>query len=433
MLVAEARGWNRRLPTAVFTVGPFLSVALVLALDWNQPGAYPATIGEAAAWNHFAEESLNTLAVATAFTAWFAPRLSGVILAILLQPWATAPVDHPLYGILMWLWPAVLILDAALVLRQRSRAVWEESPAAPPERVRVLDVRPFRLAVAGVLVLASIVGFGLWIDHRSELIDLGDRVVQGTGTVVSQDTVVDSVEMRVGANTYDFMVGDASSYPLGTTHPVFVDPTGERRPFGTEDADPTGWSFLPAAIPIALLVAGLVGIVPTWRRRRIESLAEAGAVWTDVLVRQHPHGPGVEIFAADDSMGKRPLSYLPSLEDAWTIDESFGSRESLWTSVQSVGPRLRTWARSRLAGSEDSDDFWYLEDSDDEWDSDGDDEEFPAAMDWQPIFAALTSAKIAGFRADGSLCLLRTAPGEMWASIRPARDRWTLRALLAGL
>ena len=194
---ADAAPWRLRVPTAVLTVGPLLSLAVIVAASWNSPTQYSGTIAEAASWRTFGDTALTGVAVAVMVSAWFAPRICCAALALLLQPWVIGPLDHPAYWALVWLWPAIVVLDLLLSLRQRAVARWNDGDPDVPERVEVMDVRGVRIAIAALLVLAAVVGLAFWLHARSELLALGARAVPATGTVTSQDLAFDSVDMRV--------------------------------------------------------------------------------------------------------------------------------------------------------------------------------------------------------------------------------------------
>ena len=421
---ADAAPWRIRVPTAVLTVGPLLSLAVIIAVSWNSPDQYSGTIAQAASWRTFGGNALTGVALAVMVSAWFAPRICCTALALLLQPWVIEPLDHPAYWALVWLWPVIVVLDLLLTLRQRSIARWNDGVPDVPDRVEVLDVRGIRIAIAALLVVAAVAGLALWLHARSELLALGTRAVQDTGTVTSQDLAFDSVDMRVNGRNYEFYVNDAAEYAIGSVHTVFVDPLGEHRPYGTEDSDPDGWSDLAVPIGAAPVVAMLVGFVPSWRRRRLRELAASGPVWTRALVREHPTSSGVEIFAVDDPDGRVALVHLPALEPCLPAPEHGAADGPLHSRLGGALAMLS----DLLKGAEwdGLDDEWDadLDDLDEDWDEDDD--------GWQPSFLTMTEAAITGLHSDGSLCLIRVGVGaeaEVWANVRPARDRWTVRSV----
>lgn len=410
----EVAGWPLRVPTVLLTHGPLLSLAVIIATSWNEPGQYSGTIEDATSWLTFLESVSEGVAIAAILMAWYAPRAACVVFAVLVQPWVIEPIDHPAYRLLYLIWPAIVLLDFVLRARQRAIATRIERFSSVHGPLEVLDLPWLRRALATALGAAVVAGMGLWVHERNELIALGERAEPGIGVVTAVDTAFDEVDMRVQRKTYEFFVDDASEYKVGSRHRVMVDPTGARRPYGTEDADPDGWSDLGVPVGGGLVLAGLVAFVPGRRRRRLQDLATHETVWVGALAREHPVHSGMEIFAIDDTSGARPLVFLPALAPCFLLDPV--PRRSLRSRLAQWIRDLRDWANSK------SDELWD-EPMDEDVETEDDEIDLP-----EP--GTLEEVEIAGLHADGALCLVRFRDSEeVLANVWPARDRWTVRYL----
>ncbi len=387
----RADGWDRRVPTLVLTLGPPVVAVLAVASVWNEPAVYSGDVAEVSSWSWFLVGIPIGVALAAVLIGWFAPRPGAWAMAVgVFPPLFSEGSDGSgeWFALVGWAWLAVVALDLVLVLRQR--ALVASTTPAPP----ATGARPWRAdhhllvrgALAAVVTAGIAVGFTQYAGWRSDVRALADRAVPTALPVSRVDTAFDSVFVEVDGREREFFVADAAEHPVGSTFVVYVDPTGAMPPYGAEDADPSGWSDMGVPIGAGLLLLVVVGPEVGRRRRRVEALASADDAGVPVLIRLHPLHDGIEVFADTDPEGLRPLAYLPTLEVLLRRDAPL--------------PR------------------WI----------DDDREEYPGL-----VGESLQPARVVGLVSDGSLCVLRTAAPDgdvaVLASVRPARDRWTLRTV----
>lgn len=392
----RADGWPLRVPTLALTLGPTVVAALALASFWNEPAGYSGDVAEVSSWSELLIGIPVGVALGAVLIGWFAPRPGAWAMAIGVFPplFSDASTDGGggWFSLVGWAWLAVVVLDLVLVTRQRALVARPTPAPAGPRAWRADHHRGVRALVAAVVVVGITAGFTQWMGWRDDVRGLADRAVPTPLPVTRTDRVFDSVFVRVEGREREFFVGDAADHPVGSTFVVYVDPTGAMDPYGAEDADPDGWSDMGIPIGAGLLVLWVVGVEIGRRRRRVEALASVPDEGVPVLIRLHPVHDGVEVFADTDHNGQRPLAFLPALE--------------LLLPRDGVLPR---WATDDV----DADEPGFIGDH-------------------------LQPARVVGLVSDGSLCVLRTPGPEgdvaVLASVRPARDRWTLRtvALRAG-
>lgn len=424
-LTAErAARWTLRVPTLVLTLGPTIVGLLAIASIWNDPGGLSGNLDEVTSWGEFLVGIPVGIAAACLLLGWFLPRPGAWAMAVAVFP----PLVHDdlfpnganwFYPV-AWGWIAIVALDLVLVLRQRDLSSWLPTRADgdPTERWRADHHLGARL-LAGILLVGAVVTcVALYLNWRNDARDLSRRAVPVAAVVVSNDTFDDSVVVKVGGKRVDLFVNDAAEHPPGSTYTVFTDPTGRMAPYGAEDADPSGWSDMGIPVGAALLLLTLNCVEIGRRRRRAEHLAADGGHGARVLVRWHPVHDGVEVFAVDDTAGEHPVAFLPKLEPLVPASSTDAG------GARGAGEDLTGFVR-HLAGLPDPTDARVTrhDHEDGTEDPDADDE---------PGLAELRQARVVGLVSDGSICVLRIQDGGeeiVLASVRPARDRWTLRTV----
>lgn len=426
--VANSRGWPRRVPAAAIGWGIPLSVLIEVAFFPSVGDDYPSTVAAAISWYEFLGNSIFAVVLVSTLMAWRAPRLcvwafplSTILYAL------PAPTDR--YAAVLGLfWLGVAVLDATLLGRQRTLSAAWDSPVGsrPPIVLRSLaDGWRLPKTSASVLVLIAIVGFGLYVHERQALRDLVHRAVPGQATVVDRDTSVDIVDMKVKGKTYDFFVDDASAYPIGSTQPVFIDPTGKRRPYAIDDIDPDSRldiSILPSA---ALILAGVITLAPQSRRRRISRLAADGGDPARATVWSGPDSAGLLVAPIDETRTNKPIALIPRPFATAPPDPDEAILEDVREADASIpepgGPPVAgpAWPHGTPTGPDgppDLGDIWMLM--------------HPRDLSQ---FASPTPVILHGFHADGSMVLIEhvdpNGRSRYWAASGAVRDPYTVRRL----
>jgi len=200
-------------------------------------------------------------------------------------------------------WLVVAAADAASLRRQvRSSEGWRvANPGRGPFPLQHLTDRSRSRSVIGTILMVIAVGaFGWYLHEREELRELDDRAVTATATatatVTSQDAFFDLVTMKVAGKKYDFFADDVKDYPIGSKQQVFVDPTGEHRPYNHEDVNPSGTMVLPTLVAVLLALAAAVLALPRRRIAQLRELADRGGDPARAVVVADPHSRGLLVY-----------------------------------------------------------------------------------------------------------------------------------------
>ncbi|WP_028473501.1 hypothetical protein [Nocardioides alkalitolerans] len=415
--------WARRLPTSVFTVGPWVTLVAILALDAlvGTPVDYPDTVPELLSLRWVGQAVGFGMGVALVVGAWTAPRLAA---------YAIAGLGFAGYG--LWnslpdlvagvVWTLVLAYDAVLRRRQASTAFWN-GPRYRSGRVRVDRVPWPRwravLALCAVLALvalvAAAVGYGAWRDAavpRSE-----ERV----GVVVDVDTEWDEVTValptddgRGEEHTFSVYDPELEDLDLGDPVTMVVDPEGGRPTYPLGDADPEGgWEMLLNVTGAALGLVVLVAVAPAWRRRMVTATAASAPAGLRVEARwaldppaSDAGGATLALFAVDAGEHDAPFAHLPLVVpvsgDARLLRKARYERPEM--GPVPTDPRLA--------------ERWYAI-----W------AEMESAVPPR-VLVERTAVRVHGLTSDGSTVLV-TLPGEnlVLAGLRPVRDARSIRTV----
>lgn len=424
LTLEHASRWGLRVPSLVLTVGPITVAVLALASIWNEPGGLSGDVDEVTSWASFLIGVPIGAALAALVLGWFAPRPGAWAMAVAVFPPLVGDALFPDGGTwftpVAWAWIGVVFLDLALVLRQRELAFWaptlgRNSTPARWQADHHLGIRLVAGALLGSVIVVCFVAFGNW---RGDARALAARAVPTEVTVVSSDTAFDAVEADVDGKRHEFLVNDASEHPVGSALVVYRDPTGTMRPYNPEDADPDGWSMLGLPAGGAGFALYLVLVEIGRRRRRVEALASSEDPGVGVLVRWHPVHEGLEVFAREDRAGEQPVAFLPALEPLVprAKDTPTGIRGGVRDLVDLVRFFVGAPELDRASAEKIEDLGAYVPDP-----SDG------IQLD------VLQEATVLGMASDGAVCVIRfpeDGPESVVASVRPVRDRWTVRTLV---
>lgn len=412
-----ARQWAVRVPSFVFTFGPGLLLALGVALTWDETTGLVPTVEELVSAEFFRAELLTTVFIAFVLMGWFVPRLTAWATLFLLIPGVCGPIESPVARSLWLVWAVVIVADLLLRQRQRSAATWlrfARHRATPPPLPRPGGARWLVVATFG---LASLVSAFLWIDHRATLVAADERAVQAEAVVTGNHG--DWVDMRVDSETFEFWVVDEDDYPVGSTQTVLVDPEGEVRPWGLDDADPAGHSLWITGISFAGVAALLIGVTPLWRRRQGVLAGEQPGV--ECLVRPGPHGRGLEIMPLNDADGPGPIAWIPRTA---LVTDTPPKTLRYW--ARPVVDAVRSWIANfdehGLLGTLDASPASSVED-DTDWYGPS---EFEQRDDLAPVAPSQWRGTAHGLTTDGA-CPMIAVPLDdgtirWWRSVRPVRE-----------
>jgi hypothetical protein len=389
--VGAARRWSSlRIPNALFTWGPPLTVLVYVILTWSEPVRYAETITEVLSWQTALDETIFGVLVVCCVLGWLVPRVAAVVLTVSISPLADPALD-PVARHLWLVWVAVILLDVSARAWQRSvstplgdASTCELSGAITHRRADVFRFE--RRAATALLVLAVAATAWFWVDRRQELAALDLRAQPSTGTVRSVDTADDVLSVRVDGSAHDFWVSDAMAFEAGQTVPVLVDPTGVERPFGLGNADPDGWTDLLVLLGGLLCALVLVVGYGPLQARRLASVVRAGE-----------RGRRGWFVPADDGM----LVWLPGSEPEHDPPSAL---------LPAPRPLALGPDPADLGGDEEVDE-------DDELD----------------VLVEPREGTVHGMLADGGPTAVVLVDGSAWLSLRAARDPWTTTALWARL
>lgn len=239
--------------------------------------------------------------------------------------------------------------------------------------------------------------------------------------------------MKVGGKKHDFFVGDVKEYPIGSKQEVFVDPTGEHRPYNYEDVDPNGTMGL-AAIPAAMLaLAAAALILPRRRIAQLRDLADRGGDPARAVVVADPHSRGL-LYPVGHTSLRQPIALIPRPVPVWGSGFAIPRPDVVRFADPSIGSPSDPYGHQRLDPYERGS----------SWDPEingQDGAEFTPNDVWvlspwdRSIFAAPTEVFVNGFRCDGSHVLVEHVDSRgtphLWAASRSVRDPNTIRRLFA--
>lgn len=387
-----ARRWARlRVPDLVFTLGPTVTVVLVVVLTWDEPGGYLATLDEVVSWGSFLSDLTFGMFLGVVLLAWYVPRPAALLTTVALLPWFD-PGENLLVRQLWWMWALVLVADVILRNAQAHVSRPPGSALAPDVAAAVGAFDPWRLerrVATAVLLVAAVGVSAVWLDRRETFAALDGRAVSGTGVVEAVHPDVGYLDVTVDDSTYEFWVDDAPSFEVGRTVPVMIDPTGAERPWGLGDADPDGWTDLVVLAGALLALALAVGATGPLRARRLRTLLE------------DQHDPG------------------------WLVDVTWDDDDLLVSSAED--PRHRALARLQgVVGFGDGDPD--AGDDDDRWLTDAELEDLHRLDPEGEVHDERPSgpATVHGLTTLGGPTVVVLDDQEVLVALRPARDPWTL-------
>ncbi len=421
----NVRGWNKRVPRLLVALGMPMTLLIAVAslpVDGNDP-----TIEQAASWSDFLGNSLVGVAILAAASAWYLPRVCLWVCSSLAL--ITASVSGETYvQIFGAVWLVVAVTDAASLRRQvRLSEDWRDPHLSRDSLpLQHLSGRTRSMSAIGTALIIVAVGvFGSYLHERNDLRELDDRAITATAVVTGQDKFFDAVTMRVDDTKYEFLVDDAKEYPIGSKQEVFVDPTGEHRPYNHEDVNPSGTMLLPILMAVLLALGAAALVLPRRRLARLRDLADHGGDPARAVVVADPHSRGLLVYPIGHTPFRHPVALIPRPVPVWGSGFAVPARDFVRFADPTIGNTFNPYERhspwdpqiNRQTAESKPIEVWMLN----PWD--------------RSIFASPTEVFINGFRRDGSHVLVEHVDSQgtphLWAASGPVRDPNTIRRLFA--
>jgi hypothetical protein len=289
--------WRIGVPSVVWTWGPPATFAAAFALVWNVVDSDPMTLQVLQSQWEMGKEAIGALIIYACLAGRWEPRLAatGAI-----GCGAVAISYGKVMGgwILIAAWLFILGWHATAVRRQRrvAQTLLHSSPPAWSADVNINRAALPGLAgrVIAVLCLLGVVIAGpMWAQKQSDFAELAQRAATTQGTVQSRDG--DFTNISVGDRTYEFYDLTYRDAVVGQRVQVWVDPLGEHRPWGPDDADPSGhfaWLLAASAGFGGLILASGRYLV---RRRAIARLLTSGGPTTAAEIYRRPADGRVQV------------------------------------------------------------------------------------------------------------------------------------------